>query len=319
MDPASLIDGAIKDFSKLSDGYSQFVPTLRDPKIVSFLRAKRKNQMLVPALGAGISFPLRIPGWNTVLDNLCSEILHGLGKRAATAAAADLGLIALARILESEASFKSIFRTQLHHALYKNFTLRYNDRTLRALVRLFNRKDGAPVRSLITYNFDNLIELYTEEMLPQLAVKPVYSSQTFVEATGNIEIFHPHGYMPHKDDMRPESLLVFSERDYHKIYQDHSSWATIVQMSTFARMTCLFIGLSMRDPNLRRLIDHALADRSVQKGKGHQHVAIMRCGDLRKPNERWRCYLIEKDLASLKIETLWIDNFDDIPGILNKI
>jgi hypothetical protein len=321
MDAQRLIDRATLDFVGLSKGFDEFAPVVCDRSIISYLRAERKRQRLIPVLGAGVSSPVGIPGWDRVLETLCNQLVRGLGSGgAAFAALGSVSLISLARVLESESRFRTAFRVRLRQKLYENFCIDYKNSTLKSLVSLLCRKDGKPVRSIITYNFDNALELYVTKLAPSLKADSVYSHQTFMEASGDIEIYHPHGYLPFDESLEePNSLLVFSERDYHNIYHDSSSWATLVQMSAFTKMTCVFIGLSMRDPNLRRLVDRANSvRRSVLKSEPH-HVAIMRCGNLTEPEERWRCYFIDKDLHSLGIRTLWIEDFQTLYRVLSKI
>ena len=57
-----------------------------------------------------------------------------------------------------------------------------------------------------------------------------------------------------------KSLIVLGEKEYHKIYQEPYNWGNIEQLHALNRNVCFFIGLSMNDPNLRRLIDGSNED-----------------------------------------------------------
>jgi hypothetical protein len=48
---------------------------------------------------------------------------------------------------------------------------------------------------------------------------------------------------------------VFSEDEYHAEYSDPYKWSNMTQMSLLGRYPGLFVGLSLEDPNIRRLID----------------------------------------------------------------
>ncbi len=74
----------------------------------------------------------------------------------------------------------------------------------------------------------------------------------------DLPIYHVHGYLPQHStdfDNNSDNLIVFSERAYHTIYADPFSWSNIIQLYTLKENTCLFIGLSITDPNMRRLLD----------------------------------------------------------------
>ena len=49
--------------------------------------------------------------------------------------------------------------------------------------------------------------------------------------------------------------FVFSEDEYHTEYADPYRWSNLTQISLLGRNKGLFVGLSLQDPNLRRLID----------------------------------------------------------------
>jgi hypothetical protein len=49
--------------------------------------------------------------------------------------------------------------------------------------------------------------------------------------------------------------FVFSEDEYHSEYADPYRWSNLTQIGILSRHKGLFVGLSMQDPNLRRLID----------------------------------------------------------------
>lgn len=66
-------------------------------------------------------------------------------------------------------------------------------------------------------------------------------------------IYHVHGYVPRNNYIRSKPIL--SEKDYHELYKEAFHWTNVEQLHALNRNTCIFIGLSMQDPNLRRLLD----------------------------------------------------------------
>ena len=47
--------------------------------------------------------------------------------------------------------------------------------------------------------------------------------------------------------------------------QDAYNWSNIIQLNCFLENTCMLIGLSVTDPNLRRLLDVAAKNNNVPK------------------------------------------------------
>ena len=140
-----------------------------------------------------------------------------------------------------------------------------------------------------------------------------------------IGIYHVHGFLPRNREgyeKLTKSLLVFSEEGYHKLMLEPYNWANIVQLSHFTNNTCLFIGLSMTDPNLRRLLDIA-----AQKDADNicRHYAIMKrmkmkvSGDAIEKFEQLNDELQESFYAELGVNVIWVDSYEEIPGILKEI
>ena len=51
--------------------------------------------------------------------------------------------------------------------------------------------------------------------------------------------------------------LVFAETEFHDESLDPYRWSALVQLSHLSQSTCLFVGSSIQDPNLRRLLEVA--------------------------------------------------------------
>lgn len=95
-------------------------------------------------------------------------------------------------------------------------------------------------------------------------------------------------------------------------------------MSWYAWFTVY--GLSMTDPNMRRLLEVAAQKRTENDGEC-QHYAIMKRfkieavdkSDSIKSFERVNETLQESFFKELGVNVLWIDEFSDIPTILKQI
>ena len=82
-------------------------------------------------------------------------------------------------------------------------------------------------------------------------------------------------YFPHrknnKEKLDNRNKITFSEDFYHQLYTDVYCWSNIVQIDKFTNNTCLFIGISLTDPNLRRLLDVA---KKLRGNKSTPHYII---------------------------------------------
>jgi hypothetical protein len=157
------------------------------------------------------------------------------------------------------------FLRHLWETLYAGFVDSYDDNfadisgqairaansTLNAVARLCEKKVNGKrcVKSVITYNYDSLLET----SLSDCPFQPIFRSEPLNR--GNLPIYHVHGYVPLKGNGSAAEDLVFTEEQYHFAAQDAYSWANLVQIQCMSGSTGLMIGLSLSDRNMRRLLD----------------------------------------------------------------
>lgn len=109
------------------------------------------------------------------------------------------------------------------------------------------------VRSVITYNYDDLLERALKEA-EQRDFAPVFD-QTPPDI-GHLPVFHVHGYLPFTPDPdREDCGLVFSEEEYNQTATDPYHWSNIVQLREMSNSVGVMVGLSLSDRNIRRLLD----------------------------------------------------------------
>lgn len=154
----------------------------------------------------------------------------------------------------------------------------------------------------------------------------IISGQGDRQLVDKLNIYHVHGYLPSEfTDVPDEPNLIFSEEDYHRVYRDAYSWSNLTQLNALRENTGLFIGCSLTDPNLRRLLDVA-----ARSGETPRHYAFLR---RKRFGSKEKGQTVNKDMMGLyqKIDNnikkayyqklglniIWIDNFDEIPVILD--
>jgi hypothetical protein len=111
---------------------------------------------------------------------------------------------------------------------------------------------------------------------------------------------------------------VFSEDAYHSQFIDPFSWSNLIQLNKLTQNTCLLVGISLTDPNLRRLLDVAWR-KSADKSMAHyviKKIPRLADGDLLDQVSK---LLEEQDANALGLNVIWVDDFGDIPGILDAL
>jgi hypothetical protein len=210
--------------------------------------------------------------------------------------------------------------------------------SLAAVVDLLSR--GAReqrIAAVVTFNFDDLLE---QELRRPRVAHHVITSGRPVRGKG-IPILHPHGYLPH-DGPLDQCGIVFSEDEYHRLVDTPFHWATTALLAHFRQNTAILIGLSLSDPNLRRLLDasryagdrprhfqlqrryrltdeeraaaRAKLESSARGGRPDSQIDALLNATLRQAETHERIVS-----ESLGVKTIWLDDFDDIPDVLGAI
>lgn len=269
--------------------------------------------------GAGISVDAAIPKWEDLLDRLLTKMLQKLSSEENTNASiddAELDEIRNSSSLIVGRYLKDVldddFLSEVRDALYQ--TSEDRSQLIDAIVQLARpRRSQAPLDSIITFNFDDLLE-------QNLKRASVDFSSIFSEGSragpDDIPIYHVHGYLPKAGPISNDMNIVFSEDAYHDQFIDPFSWSNLIQLTKYSQNTCLFIGLSLTDPNLRRLLD--VARRKAPDDIARHVIVQSRSGPVSQ-KDRLVESLRQKDAANLGLTTLWIEDFDILPNILKDL
>jgi len=306
-------------------------------KYIEQLRDEYENDNIVLFLGAGASKDANISTW----DNLISELFVTLidkqlnnnhiqiekqeKNKIIKAITKQNGNSPLLQTRFLRNGFENDFEELVSDILYRKAIDRSDLLDEIGQLCIPNRgKLG--IRAIINYNFDDLIE----KTLSRLRVKhqSIYSEGMIPDA-GELGIYHVHGFLPQDKkgyDNLTKSLLVFSEEGYHKLMLEPYNWANITQLNYMINNTCVFIGLSMTDPNMRRLLEIAAQKRTDIKDTC-RHYAIMRrftIDSSEKSNaiksfENVNDALQESFYKELGVNIIWFDEYNEIPGILKNL
>lgn len=201
--------------------------------------------------GAGLGADVNMPAWNDLLADLMNKSQQtshsaiGFADYQNIGNACNHSALIIGRYIESGFDTMSAFISQIHASLYKN-----NPKPVSPLYKaIVDAIKTGKVEQVITFNYDDLVE--TALINENIPVHSVFDRSHF--SGDELPVYHVHGMVP---QTRPiGSTPVLSEKEYHTLYKESFYWSNVVQLQAFSRTTCFFVGLSMNDPNLRRLLD----------------------------------------------------------------
>ena len=351
--PFSLRDRLFADFRfSFFEGYRKLIDALKTESTKKLQETDRKIEKFQPDsyefqikslkeayntgnlslfCGAGISYDSGIPTWNALLKSLLREVyadnhdVPDIDIRLANIFQNRINVspLILAQYLKTLLGKK--FSETVRDTLYKNC----NDKntTIDAISELSRQKrNKKPLKAIITFNFDDLIQ--EKLIVDKIEFKTIFTEgERYKEE--EIPIYHPHGFLPRGRKLTSKNEIVFSEDAYHSQFIDPFSWGNLVQLNHLNNSTCLFIGISLTDPNMRRLLDVSI--RKNGKGEKNHYIIKKRYtteelypnSDSVKTLDKKVIPVIEsieeQDANNLGFNVIWINNFREIPEILREI
>ncbi len=201
-----------------------------------------KSGKLALFLGAGISKQLELPIWDQLLERMVETwMAHNGANPVIASKLRGLNLTQQARWLKVHLG--SEYLQALKEALYRDA---YRHGTV-VPIALDTISRMTRLRAICTYNYDDLLERHSGNTLQSVASAADYYSGE------QIPVYHVHGLLPYAES--PRGDLILSEADYHDLANEPLRWSNVVQIHLLRECTCVLIGLSGADPNLRRLLD----------------------------------------------------------------
>lgn len=321
-------------------------------KNIQVLREAYKNEQLVLFLGAGVSMDAGIPLWGDLINRLLARMILLSVKEEEKKRNDDDGndgddnenLV----VPYSEEYIKEIreiaqrnkeqsplmqmryiraalhpeqYHEAVHSELYSN-TVTIETKLLKAIAKLCRpRRQHKGLAGVVTYNFDDLLEQVLEKqdidyhIIQNKDKKPVHDK---------LNIYHVHGYLSQEKNQE-WSELIFSEEDYHRVYGDAYCWSNMAQVKAFQDNVCLFVGSSLSDPNVRRLLDEAMRHPDETR-----HFAILvrkdyhdKANGLSEEAVKWYQNFDDgirnRIFNSFGISVIWAKNYAEIPEILLQL
>ncbi len=243
-----------------------------------------RGQGVALVLGAGVSFGSGVPLWSGLVSRLVLTVVSSKLEPGNPIAKEYLPFVrALEACLPADALItasyvrarlsemmgggpvdEARFAQALHAALYQTATgPSLLHRALAALVK--DARGGKGVREVLTYNFDDLFE----EALAAAGCEFEVVARGERPSGRGVPVMHPHGILPKAGASALDARVVFAEGHYHDEFASPHSWSNVVQLNAFSQLRCVFVGLSMTDPNIRRLL-------GATRSSAPQHFALLK-------------------------------------------
>jgi hypothetical protein len=291
-------------------------------------------------LGAGVSTSCGLPSWTELLLRLHAGTLADLNAtdvdKLTTAylrAVGDEGPLVSARMAQSNQTNQD-FIESVRSTLYKAGATQSN--LLTEIAKVTNLCEGKKgVKGIITYNYDSLLE----EALRTIGRTYDRRDRRDTGSNRGVPLRHVHGFL--ERSANPDEWIILSEKQYHDEYSNPYAWSNVVQLNAFRETTCLFVGLSMTDPNLRRLLEDS------RKTVTPQHYVFLRRTNIlelqtkldlswgnrgqppaekkTKLSERLKllCGLADSSRSStlkeLGVEVIWYDEHANLPSLVERL
>jgi hypothetical protein len=329
-------------------GFPVSAPTRNRTLGWNLLRERYQQRGLVLALGAGVSTGCSLPSWPELLCRMGEECFGTKGRALVEQLiAAGTTLPAIAGILESKCPSGVAFLDLLSKALYRDFPfhelvsnedqrrrlvkfVQVSNPTMRSVAALCARKisdtefiSNEMVRAVVNFNVDSVLRTYVRARYGTYLFRTIESASKLGKI-GRIPIYHMHGflkfYRSNRQDDDEEVRCVFTEGQYYDFFNRPNSIFNYTFLYLLREFNCLFLGMSMTDENIRRLLHYSTSEhrqRAMERGQrlldrlALRHFAILKRSGTKKIDE-----LTDIALRRLGTRALWITSFEEIPARL---
>lgn len=272
-------------------------------------------------LGAGVGVSMGLPSWNDLLRSLYEKDKKEKKNYNCITREMEMSNILIAQYIKTQTGKKDYeIIDSVREKIYPHTNGR--DTLINAICDLILANEN--IRSIITYNYDT----YVEDFLNKKNYK---AKSIFFDNHSECDVlpvYHVHGVIYPKIDARivnteglilPEERIVLNESDYHRVYSEVFDWSNVEQLHTLRQCTCLFIGLSLKDPNIRRLLSLS----KPKDGKPRHYAFLERKSLFLDGKQKDSDFLVrEKMLNDLGINVIWYDgsnNHQELVELLQQL
>jgi hypothetical protein len=328
------------------------------------LKAAYDSRRLVLALGAGVSVGCGLPDWTRLLRSLVRKYVPSpRPSYDALAEYFDHNPAVIAGLVRDRFPNRKAFADAIRRELYSTGPFRrfYNqrfERIRRGFVRFVHRTNptlhaaatlcvedpslgrfsspNPAIRAVVNFNFDAVFRLYMHgrygpEILRTIERASAQTDPAWLKRyPSRISVYHVHGYLQFlkrgmSTRFEASDLLTFAETDYFDVFDRSGSIFNYTFRFLLREYSILFIGLSMKDINLRRMLHYSIAElrQSYREETGTRlppsrvlrHFAILNSRGLAPSMREY----VRRDLARFGVRPVWVRGFGQIPEVLGRL
>ncbi len=206
-------------------------------------------------MGAGINKDYGAKDWSGLISSLNHEFFLGDEKRA-EGYRHYVGDALFTSSMVLKTSGFDIYKS-LNEGLYKFKEAKSFNDPDSTLYRCVDFIASHPGTNVITYNYDTNLEYLLKKR--DLLYCAVYDDNSFVSKRAVCSIYHVHGLLPYErfSERKFTDSIIFDESDYYYLYNNPYSWNIAKQLHDFKFNVCFFIGISLTDPDMKRILELA--------------------------------------------------------------
>lgn len=262
--------------------------------------AALRNEEASAFVGAGLSRDAGYVDWKGLLREFAEDLDLDLEIET------DLTLVAQYHLNREPGQS----RQRLHEKLVEEFGRKVNpSRAHDALVRL-------PIDVIWTSNYDSLVEDSLRNAGKKPRIKNSSNKLTERGQRGDCTVYKLHG-----DLTRPDTI-VLTRDDYRNYVREFPGFRDRLR-SDLSERTFLFLGFSFNDPHLDLILNELRL--AFGDGKQREHFLIMRRENRTGHSQKKYRYALNRqnlkieDLYTFGIKTYLVDDFDEVPVLLNDL
>lgn len=284
---------------------------MEDPENATTALAGRLGDgTLALVLGAGTSANVGLPMWPELVARCCegSGVHHDIDLAAPDRTSTDHLLHLMHEVKKKERRYLELVREMLYRDADPEWVDSRDQPLLRAIGTLLMGVRSGNIGDVITYNFDDVIELflgYHGFITQSIAGFP------FLTTNADARIYHPHGFLPREG--KPSEGILFDRTSYNDrfaaVQPIDALWTETVRALLYSKQA-IFVGLSGRDPLFRIILPKVADHVGTENDAGRRFVGywLMKAdGDeelLDEIRSDYRCAVVQ------------FDQYDEIPRFL---